>query len=194
MLDATSIHRFFPALDNEELLHLALHANAAGQPHAALTYLKDLLQQDPKNAKALYLLGVQHAQIGLHKRAIVDMTAALMLEPGLEIARFQLGLLLLDCNQPVEAKRHLSLLESSADRALRSYAQALVALADNERARARDLLAQALAQTSSNPALSALMQRLHGSLAEKSEASPSSSTAASDERVFMGAYRESPSR
>jgi transposase InsO family protein len=57
-------------------------------PHAAMVYLKEVLQTNPANSRALYLLAVQHAELGLHARATKEMLAALDLEPTLEIARF----------------------------------------------------------------------------------------------------------
>jgi len=148
-------------LDAEEYFHLALHASGAGDHHACMTYLERVLQREPHNARAIYLLAVQHAELGLLQRAIAGIKAALSIEPDLEIARFQLGLLLMfDNNAPQEAKHYLERLGGSENRALRAYSQAMIAIADNEPVLARQKLAIGLAETSPDSPLSALMRRL----------------------------------
>jgi DNA-binding CsgD family transcriptional regulator len=52
--------------DIDEYLHLALHANAKRDPHACIGYLKDALRVEPQNPRAIYLLAIQHADIGLY--------------------------------------------------------------------------------------------------------------------------------
>jgi tetratricopeptide (TPR) repeat protein len=174
-------------LDAEEFLHLAIHASSAGQHHACLTYLKEVLQRQPDNGRAIYLLAVQHAELGLIERAIGGMQAALVLEPRLEIARFQLGLLLLDRRKPADAKEQFAELHGSADAALRMCAEAMSALADNDVASARAMLEAGLSQTRPSPALAALMQRLLDALGERAAA-----TAVQESSVRLGAYGEIP--
>jgi hypothetical protein len=80
-------------LDVEEYFHLALHASSISDPHACMSYLDEVLQLQPANARALYLRAVQHAEVGLTERAVLGIETALSIEPGLEIARLHLGLL-----------------------------------------------------------------------------------------------------
>lgn len=80
-------------LNAEELLHLALHATNHDEPEKAVVHLKRLLQIEPENAQALYLLGALHAEIGMHEQAETEMSKALEIDPKLFTARFQLGLL-----------------------------------------------------------------------------------------------------
>lgn len=148
-------------LDAEEYFHLALHASATGDHHACMTYIEEVLQREPQNARAIYLLAVQHAELGLTQRAITGIKAALLIEPDLELARFQLGLLLMfDKNEPREAKNYLERLGNSENRALRAYSQAMIAIADHEPALARQKLAIGLAESSPDSPLSSLMRRL----------------------------------
>lgn len=147
-------------LDMDEYFHLALHANATGEHHVCLAYLKEVLRWEPQNARALYLLAVEHAELGMFERSIEEMKAALVIEAGLETARLQLGLLLLDAGRSSEAKLQLCQLKSSADATLRACAEALVALADNSAADARQKLALALSQESGSRPLLSLVQRL----------------------------------
>jgi tetratricopeptide (TPR) repeat protein len=174
-------------LDAEELLHLAIHASSVGRHHACLTYLGQVLEQQPSNGKAIYLLAIQHAELGLRERAISGMKYALALEPALETARLQLGLLLMDRDRLAEAKEHFSNVGSSADPALRSCAEAMIAVADSDLILAREKLAAGLSHNSSNRALSALMQRLLDELLKER----GTTVEAKDERVHLGAYRES---
>lgn len=172
-------------LDAEEFLHLAIHASSAGQHHACLTYLKEVLQRQPDNGRAIYLLAVQHAELGLIDRAIGGMQAALVLEPRLEIARLQLGLLLLDRKKPADAKEHFAGLYGSSDAALSMCAEAMSALADDDVAAAREMLGAGLSQTQPSPALAALMQRLLDALADRA-----ATIAVQDSSVRLGAYGE----
>src|SRR5262249_32944908 len=147
--------------DAEEYFHLALHASSMGDHHACMTYLEEVLQREPRHARAIYLRAVQHAELGLIQRAIEGIKTALSIEPDMDLARFQLGLLLLfDIHQPTEAKDYLQRLCRSQDRALRAYAEAMIALVDNEPALARQKLAIGLSESSPDSQLPMLMRRL----------------------------------
>jgi tetratricopeptide (TPR) repeat protein len=133
-----------PTLDADEYFHLALHASSVCDPHACISYLEEVLQQQPANA-----------------RAMSGINEALAIEPALEIARFHLGLLLLfDRNRHEEAKQSFLKLFGSADQMLRSSAEAMAALADNDIAPAREMLALGVAQAAKDQALSAFMKQL----------------------------------
>jgi tetratricopeptide (TPR) repeat protein len=148
-------------LDAQEYFHLALHASSMGDHHACMTYLEEVLQREPRNARAIYLRAVQHAELGLTQRAVAGIKAALLIEPDLDLARFQLGLLLLfDINQPAEAKDCLLRLCRSQDRALRAYSEAMIALVDNEPILARQKLAIGLSESSPDSQLPMLMRKL----------------------------------
>lgn len=150
-------------LDAEEYLALAVHASSVKDHHTCLTYLDEVLRQQARNASALLLRAVQHAELGLTARALCGLEAALEIDPALEIARFQLGtLLLLSTRQPAEAKEHLAKLALTTDVALRLYAEGLIALADNDLARAQTKIKAGLAAPSSNPGLAAMMSQLLG--------------------------------
>jgi tetratricopeptide (TPR) repeat protein len=153
-------------LDGEEYLRLALHASSVGQHHACLMYLKEALQLDPQNARAIYLLAVQHAELGLADRAIAGLQRTVSLDPALEAARFQLGLMLLDRGRPGEAKQQLGIVGRSADRSLRACAEALIALADNDSDGARSKLTAELALKPADGVLVPLMKRLLEKISE----------------------------
>jgi tetratricopeptide (TPR) repeat protein len=156
-------------LDAEEYFHLALHASSMGDHHSCMTYLEEVLRRQPRNARAIYLLAVQHAELGLTQRAISGIKSALSIEPDLELARFQLGLLLLfDSNEPLEAKAYLERLRSSENRALRAYGEAMIAIVDNDPTLARQKLAVGLSESSPDSPLALLMRRLLERLLSKS--------------------------
>lgn len=183
-------------LDVEEYLHLALHASSVKDHHACLRYLREALQLEPRNARVLYLLAAQHAELGLIDRGIAGMRAALEREPKLDIARFQLGLMLMDTGRAGEAREHFAQLGASADQALRAYADAITALADNDAAAAQEKLRMGLTFPTANPALLENMRRLLERLSQQVEAPkpggrPAESSAGSEAgQVFLGAYRK----
>jgi tetratricopeptide (TPR) repeat protein len=177
--------------DTEEYFHLALHASSVGDHHACMSYLEEVLQQEPRNARAIYLLAVQHAEIGLSERAIGGIKAALSIEPGMEIARFQLGLLLLfDKRRPAEAKEYLTRLNSSADRALRAYSEAMIAIADNDSALAKEKLALGLSTSTGSPALSSLMRRLFDGMSSDGAMGAPGKGSPAAEQMLMGSCRQ----
>lgn len=175
-------------LDADEYLHLAIHASSMGEHHASMTYLKEALEREPANGRALYLLAVQHAELGLQERAIRELKAVLDIEPAMELARFQLGLLLLDRRRPAEAKQEFARLETTRDESLRTCCEALSAFADNDLLTAKEKLAAALAKPLSNPALTVMMQKL----LEAFSGQPSGRAAeAQPKQVHLGAYAHS---
>ena len=91
-------------LDAEELLHLAIAASDRDQPERAIELLKRAIAADPSDARAHHLLGAEHAQLGLFDRAAEEMQRAIELDPQLDAARFQLGLLQLSSRQPQSAE------------------------------------------------------------------------------------------
>jgi tetratricopeptide (TPR) repeat protein len=143
------------------LFDLALNAGADGDHHACMAYLEEVLEREPCNARAIYLMAVQHAELGLTQRAIAGIKRALSIEPDLEIARFQLGLLLMfDSNRPDDAKDYLERLCVSQNLALRAYSEAMIAMADNEPGLARQKLAVGLSESAPDSPLSLLMRGL----------------------------------
>ncbi len=80
-------------LDQAELLQLALNASAAGDSGSAISYLKEATARPDATAPSHYILGAEYAQIKMYDRAVAEMEAALAIDHGLSIARFQLGLL-----------------------------------------------------------------------------------------------------
>ena len=64
-------------LDAEEYFHLALHASASGRPSRLHDLPRRSAAAEPRNARAIYLLAVQHAELGLMQRAVAGIKTAL---------------------------------------------------------------------------------------------------------------------
>lgn len=146
-------------LDQEELLHLARNAGRDGG--SAMVYLKEAVSREDAGGMPHYMLGAEYAQIGMYDRAVESMQAALAINPGLSLARFQLGLLLLtmaDAAQSAAVLAPLDLLESSDP--LYHFGMGLRQLARDEFAASRASLMQGMALNDSNPPLNADMQRI----------------------------------
>jgi Flp pilus assembly protein TadD len=120
-------------LDDSELLQLGLRALRQNRDDEAIAFFKRAIEIEPGNAKAHYLLGAEHAQLGLRDRAIAEMSQALELEPGLTAARFQLGLLHFTQQQLREAERAWEpLTQLPAGHSFRLFASALMHLSQGQ--------------------------------------------------------------
>jgi len=91
-------------LDADELLHLSMRASKENRHEDAIGYLKQALELAPKNGKIHYMLGAEHAEIGLYERAAEEMAKAVALDPNLVTAHFQLGLLHITSARVAEAE------------------------------------------------------------------------------------------
>jgi DNA-binding CsgD family transcriptional regulator len=178
--------------DLDEYLHLALHANTKRDPHACIGYLKEALRVEPQNAKAIYLLAIQHAEIGLIDRGIAGLTKVLLLEPTFEIARLQLGLLLLDRGRATEALDQFAASRNSADPAVREFTEGMILAVDGQIAAASEKMKASLSMPVTNAALPLLVQGVLTRLVrlKPAEGQPGKqpSQPESDKRISLGAY------
>lgn len=147
-------------LDSEELLRLALSAMNADRDAEAIDLLKTLLEREPGNGQAHFLLAATHAQHGMLDRAESGFRAAIEAMPQLTVARFQLGQLLLLQGRGPEAADVLADLEHGEDTTLAAYARGLSAIAREDVATAIAELRTGLAGEQAIPALAGDMQRL----------------------------------
>lgn len=134
-----------PALEAEEYLNVALEAIRLHDHRQAIVCLKEGRLAYPDDARLAYLLGAEYAQIGMPEQADAEMERALLLNPDLHAARFQLGLLRMTGGQPDlarEAWRDLDVLP--VGHAFRLFRDALEALARDDFPRALELLDQGM--------------------------------------------------
>ncbi|MGO4263027.1 tetratricopeptide repeat protein [Lysobacter sp. TAB13] len=152
-------------LDNPALLQLASAAIAQARDVEAVRLLKTVLERDPGNLHAQYLLAIQHAQLGLYERAEERLRAVLSAQPQFVVARFQLAQLLLMRGTVKDAREWLlPVLEQGAP--LGAYAQGLLAAAEGDAARACGLIEAALLLPQPVPVLAGDMRRLCEQLRE----------------------------
>lgn len=177
-------------LDASEYLHLAIHASQENNHHAALNYLNQALQNDPNNPAIRYFLAAEHAELGLFERACSGMEEALALDPSMDVARFQLGLLYLQLQRTDEARNTFSALHSQTyEESLQAFAEGYLRLLDEKAEDAIELFERGLANCE-NPALKGDMTRVLASLKSDDTAAPAEVSSEPDTPVFLGAYRE----
>ena len=91
--------------------------------------LRRAVVNEPRNAELRYLLGAEMAQQKDYDGAVMEMSAAIALNPLLHIARFQLGLLHLTMARPDHAIAVLAPLENLDDHsALKHFKRGLESL------------------------------------------------------------------
>lgn len=154
-----------PRPDLPALLQRAHAAIAAARDVEAVRLLQQVLERDPDNLHAQYLLAIQHAQLGLYERAEQRLRAVLERVPQFVVARFQLAqLLLMRADQDPargDAREWLRpVLRAPAP--LGDYARALHAAAGGDTARACALIEAAQRLPQPVPELAADMRRLLG--------------------------------
>jgi Flp pilus assembly protein TadD len=174
--------------DQDELLHLAIDATRRGDHGAALAFLKEGAQRFPDDARLAYMLGAEHAQIGLYERAEQEFERALDLAPELHTARFQLGLLRMTNGNVEGARTGWQPLEDMlpAGHALVLFKQGLEALSEERIDAARGLIESGLAANDFSAELNTdmenLLARINTSPVEEAQDSDSS-------HVWLSAYR-----
>jgi len=180
-------------LDADEYLHLAIHATQHQQHHAALEYLNKSLAISPDNAKAIFLLAAEHAELGLFDRAIKGMERALDLDPHLDFARYQLGMLYMQTNDIQAGKLVWNYLgEHATDNAIKLVAQGLSTI-DDDYSRGFSLVEQAAKSDITNPFLRSSIENIRDNLAQSRSLSTPQDIKASDvsHSLFLTAYQNS---
>jgi Flp pilus assembly protein TadD len=180
-----------PTLDAEELLGLALNALRTGDHGAALGHLKQGATRFPDNARIAYLLGAEHAQIGLFDRAEEEMARAIQLDPNLVVARFQLGLLQMTQGRADDARATWDALDQLPEaHALRLFKQGLGALSQDRFAEARNLLQRGIEANDFSPDLSRDMTNLLARIPSEADGDKPAA-AAEASAIWLNAYRDS---
>lgn len=176
------------SLDSEELLHLALQASRTGQHENTVLLLKRLLVEEPNNARALYLLGAEHAQIGLYDRAKEEIGKAVDLDPGMHAARFQLGLLYISSGQVAPALDVLAPLSLAPDNEpFYSFARGLEFLVNDQFSECREALELGISANKSNEPLNDDMRKILGAIKDKT--SSLSTEPVAEPAQWLSAYR-----
>jgi Flp pilus assembly protein TadD len=186
-------------LDADELLHLALLASNQDKHEESISYLKRAQNQSPKEGKIFYMLGAEHAQIGLYDRAAEEMAKAVELDPNLHTASFQLGLLHMTSGRVDQAtKAWLPLDTLGSQHPLYLFKTGLLHLARDEFEPCMDNLREGIQLNNMNEALNRDMSRVISDVEKllgtaKPTAAPPVSGAKQDSaanHVLLSAYRK----
>ena len=174
-------------LDGEELLHLALLASRTGQHENTVLFLKRLLLDEPENARALYLLGAEHAQIGLYDRAKEEIARAIDIDPGLHAARFQLGLLYISSGQVTPGLEVLEpLCLTPGNEPYHSFARGLKFLVNDHFLECREVLERGIVANTTNEPLNDDMRKILDAIKDKVSPAEVSSV---EPTQWLSAYR-----
>lgn len=180
-------------LDQTELLRLALEANNGGENGAAIAYLKEAVSRPDATGNAHFLLGAEYAHIKLYDRAVSEMEAALALDPGLSIARLQLGLLWLTSGMAERALQVFApLSELPESEPLRLFGEGLSALMRDQFDDAVRLLEAGIVLNQVNEALNGDMRNILDGLARLRAAGglevPEAASTEDAHHVLLSAY------
>jgi len=183
-------------LDSEELLHLALRESENDQHEKAIELLKRALEIDPKNANIFYMLGAEHAQIGLYDRAAEEMQKAVALDPQLHTAHFQLGLLHLTSGRVSEAEIAWSPLDKLGERhPFYLFKTGMLKLANDDFHESCELIMKGMSLNDFNQPLNNDMQKvldqiysMHPDLKPTTDSSDLGTD--SSRRAFLSAYKD----
>lgn len=163
-------------LDQAELHQLAINASASGDDGAAIVYFKEAASRPDASGTTRFLLGAHYAQIGMYDRASGEMESALALDPGLSIARLQLGLLWLTNGNADRAVTVLSPLQELPDSdSLRLFGHGLTLLAQDQLPDASAALAKGIELNHTNRALNKDMQMFIDDIAKVINETPARS-------------------
>lgn len=148
-------------LDDQELLHLAIRASNENHHEEAIRHLKQAIDLAPMNAKAYYMLGAEHAEIGMFDRAVEEMAKAVKLDPSLITASFQLGLLHITSGRVAEAKAAWQPLDKLGDNnPIYLFKKGMLDLAEDKFDDARQALEKGISLNKANEALNVDMRRM----------------------------------
>ena len=146
-------------LTPDQLLYQSLSYSMAGQSDLAIQSLEMLLKVNPKDARALFLLGSEYAQNQRYADAIEKMNKVIQFDPNMDIARFQLGMLYISSGRLSEAVNVWSGLDDlSQPHYLYLFKEGMLALSRDDLERSVMLLQQGIAENTDNLALNKNMR------------------------------------
>jgi tetratricopeptide (TPR) repeat protein len=147
---------------------------SADDTSTELAELRRAAIDDPRNGVLRFLLAAELAHLQDYDGALLEFSAAIALDPTLDIARFQLGLLHLTMTQTDHALAVLTPLENLADdNPLKHFKRGLVALLQDDVPEFLRSMQHGVELNSTNPAL---QRDMHMLIARVSEAAQTSGT------------------
>ena len=140
-------------LDADELFYLAMKASDEGDREKTISLLKRSIALEPQ-ANAMYILGAEYAELGMTQRAIDFIEKALLVDPSLETARFQLGLLYMTTGLEQEARAAFDKLVALDENAyLHQFSAGMVHLIDENVSAGIECLSKGIELNDENGAL-----------------------------------------
>jgi tetratricopeptide (TPR) repeat protein len=159
---------------------------AAMEDDEALVVLDQALADWPEDARLRFLRGSIQAQTARYDIAEKDFETALALDPGFDIARFQLGLLHLTSGRPGRALRVWEPLDRLDDAdCLRLFKTGLTYLIDDRFDDCVRLLQDGIAKNTQFPPLNRDMQMVIDRLSEQRAAVSEADAAAQDKSMHV---------
>ena len=157
------------------LLAQALEASASGDADLALNLFAQATKDPETSAWAHFLMGAEYAALGKMDEAEAGFSTAVLLAPGMLVARYQLGLLQFSSGRvPAAFLSWQPLVEGDPDTALCQWIKGFAALAQDDFEAARSHFEAGIALNADNPPMSADIRRV---IAEIDQLAASSGTA-----------------
>lgn len=178
--------------DYEQALERAMRAIAEDDSATAIAALEQASQFAPDAATPSFLLGAEYARLGRVAEAEHAFTVAVVQDPSLHVARFQLGLLHLTSGKPAHAVLAWQGLDPlPTTHALRFFTRGLTALAQDCFDEARAELERGIAANSENPALNVDMRMVLEKIATPQQNAAPSTDAGAEDHFLVSTYGRS---
>ena len=159
---------------------------SASEDDEALVVLDQALAEWPEDARLRFLRGSIQAQTAQYDVAVKDFETAVALDPGFDIARFQLGLLHLSSGRPGRALRVWESLDRLGDTdCLKLFKTGLAYLIDDRFDDCVRLLQSGITNNSQFPPLNRDMQMVIDRIATRSAAAADSDATSDDTSMHV---------
>jgi tetratricopeptide (TPR) repeat protein len=154
-------HTFPNAADAQALLEAGIAASQRNDSSQALALFAEAGAALPTWAVPHFLMGSEYASLGEWAKAEAELANAVLLDPALHIARYQLGLLQFSSGRAAAALvTWQPLTEMPADPGLAEFVKGFAALAQDAFEQARSLFEQGLHSPGVNPAVAGDIQKV----------------------------------
>lgn len=157
----------------QALLQAGLAASQANEPAQALACFERASAAAPGWAMPQFLIGSEYAALGEMDKAETAIASAVLLDPALHIARYQLGLLQYSSGRAAAALVTWQPLLANNEPGLPDLVRGFAALAQDHLDQARENFMAGLAATDLNPYVAGDIRKVLAGLADKGDAGSS---------------------
>jgi len=149
------------SMEFEELLSRGIEASRAGEGEEAVAWFKRACAASPRTAMPQLLLGSELCALRRNEEAEAAIASAVLLEPELYVARYQLGLLQFSAGRPAVAiVTWRPLLDLPDTDPLLHYVRGFVAVAQERPGEALAHYREGLACDGNNPSIASDIRRV----------------------------------